>query len=171
MKSSRTEWIQRYVPGSKVDSNRVNSAATIAASFPKNVLAMYMQKKENANERGIEFNLPLDEFSKLQKRSHCAYTGQPFQRDDRELKRTFERIDPTKGYLHGNVIACSAAANQAKSGLDSFEQNPVIPDEMKVHLLERALARIKQNIKNRDYEPEYTVTTMGSFMLPRIVFK
>lgn len=72
----------------------------------------YCQLKESARSRDLEFSLVLKDIKKLLTKKTCYYTGIPFGVN--QLRRTIDRIDNTKGYISGNVVACTYAANQFK---------------------------------------------------------
>ncbi|QHZ60103.1 hypothetical protein PJKIFABJ_00167 [Pseudomonas phage PE09] len=83
-------------------------------------------KAENAKKRGIEFNLTHTGMKNLLGAKKCYYTGIPLTKStgkEDELKLsdfTIDRIDGTKGYVKGNVVACCHAANQMKGQLESL---------------------------------------------------
>lgn len=71
-------------------------------------------KKENAIRAGIEFDLI---WSDLQWPTHCPITGVEldyFNSKREDNSPTFDRIDPSKGYVRGNVAIISARANRIK---------------------------------------------------------
>ena len=67
---------------------------------------------------------------------NCQYTGKPFKNLE---DITFERVNPYLGYVKGNVLTVSRAANGSKSGLDAFSKGNLIPTPMKIKLLRKAL--------------------------------
>jgi hypothetical protein len=85
----------------------------------------YLRKIQSAKDRGITFKLSLLSFSNLMKAKRCAYThilltepvsvksGQ--KAPVRGTDRTLERIDNSKGYEKGNVIAVCHGANELKN--------------------------------------------------------
>lgn len=88
-------------------------------SFDLKVARKMKNKAANALERGIEFNLSFTAMKNLLKSKKCYYTGITLTHaEGRELKAsdlTIDRIDATKGYVHGNVVACCHAANNMKA--------------------------------------------------------
>lgn len=78
-------------------------------------------KAENAKKRGIEFDLSFQSMKNLMGAKRCFYTGIILTKStgkEAELKLsdfTIDRIDGTKGYVKGNVVACCHAANQMKN--------------------------------------------------------
>lgn len=83
-------------------------------------------KSENAKKRGIEFDLSITSMKNLLGSKRCFYTGIGLTKSsgkEAELKLsdfTIDRIDGTKGYVKGNVVACCHAANQMKNQFESL---------------------------------------------------
>lgn len=89
-------------------------------SFDLYVARKMQSKFNNARDRGIEFNLSFAAMRNLLRAKKCYYTGIPLTRAEKgaELRAsdlTIDRIDNTKGYVHGNVVACCHAANNMKA--------------------------------------------------------
>lgn len=75
---------------------------------------------------------------------NCAYTGKPFT----DLQNaTFERVNPERGYLKGNVLMVSKEANGHKAQLDCFIKTNIIPDAMKVKLMRKAIYQLEKRMK------------------------
>jgi hypothetical protein len=81
----------------------------------------------NADRRGLEFNLSFGDIKKILDTSTCYYSGVPLVIQDSTKPvangRTVDRIDNTKGYVKGNVVACAHAINQIKNKLLEDEDN------------------------------------------------
>ncbi len=85
----------------------------------------YLNKSRSSKDRGIQFTLSLLSFANLMRSKKCAYTGilltDPVKGKkgkgvvSRGTDRTIERLDNTKGYEKGNVIAVCYAANTLKN--------------------------------------------------------
>lgn len=78
----------------------------------------------SATKRNIEFSLTYTDVAKILRSKKCYYTGMPIQRYSgsttpvhRDNMLTVDRIDNTKGYIKGNVVACSHFANNLKEHL------------------------------------------------------
>lgn len=87
---------------------------------------------QSATKRGLEFNLTVSDVKRLLKRKTCYYTRVKFEYNLPQRRkgkhniaspyiRTIDRIDPTKGYVRGNVVACTWFINQVKNEL--FDSN------------------------------------------------
>ena len=76
-------------------------------------------KKSNADQRGIEFKLSFTAMKNLLSSKKCYYTGVPLTSEpDKANSLTIDRIDSSKGYVSGNVVACSKQFNQLKEVFD-----------------------------------------------------
>lgn len=94
----------------------------MTTAFDKRVARKFLSKMYDADKRGIEFSLSLRSVENLMRAEHCYYTGLKLtepQSEDRggqvATDRTIDRIDASKGYVRGNVVACCYAANQLKA--------------------------------------------------------
>lgn len=84
------------------------------------VARKFISKRDNALQRGLEFSLSLRGMGNLLRAKKCYYTGIPLTEPKagvplRASDRTIDRVDASKGYIAGNVVACCHAANHLKS--------------------------------------------------------
>lgn len=91
----------------------------------------YIDKHDNAKKNGHEFSLTFSEFKKVTSRKTCYYTSLPFNSENKEYRKTLDRIDNTKGYIPGNVVVCLNVVNNIKSALE----NPT--NQLTVHHLKK----------------------------------
>lgn len=70
----------------------------------------------SATSRNLEFGLTFDYVRKLLQYDTCYYTGVPFT-DEGAHARSFDRLDNDKGYINGNVVACTIDINGKKNNL------------------------------------------------------
>lgn len=75
---------------------------------------------QSAIDRNLEFNLKFESVKKLMSYSTCYYTDRKFESDG-NYSRSFDRIDTSKGYVEGNVVACTIDINGKKSNLSLDE--------------------------------------------------
>ncbi len=75
---------------------------------------------QSAQDRKLEFDLSFESVKKLLAYQTCYYTGKNFE-DDGLFARSFDRIDSAKGYVEGNVVACTVDINGKKSNLSLEE--------------------------------------------------
>jgi hypothetical protein len=72
----------------------------------------------SANSRLLRFDLSFSETKKLMTTKKCFFTGNPLnEKTNDPNKRSFDRIDNKKGYVNGNVVACSESFNKRKGNL------------------------------------------------------
>jgi hypothetical protein len=95
--------------------------------FDLKVANKLRRKAQDAKTRGIEFSLTFQSMKNLMKAKRCYYTGivltEPVGLQDGDTgrgasDRTIDRIDGSKGYVPGNVVACCNAANNIKAQLE-----------------------------------------------------
>lgn len=105
----------------------------------------YMKKLALSHQQGIEFDLRKSEFVELDNATHCHYTGVELTSiPQQDNSRTLERIDPTKGYIAGNVVACCLRMNKYKGRtLDSWVQSSV-DLELKIKMAEEMVRQLKE---------------------------
>jgi len=96
------------VPSETIDFDSVQSE-------DYRVAKKYLQIANSAATRGKEFSLTLADVRKLLRVKKCHYTGVVFGDGDNAM--TVDRIDSAKGYIKGNVVACTHWANQTKNSV------------------------------------------------------
>lgn len=74
----------------------------------------------SAQSRGLEFDLSFEYVKKLLEFTHCYYTGVAFT-EDGPGARSFDRVDNDRGYIIGNVVACTTDINGKKNNLSLAE--------------------------------------------------
>ena len=74
----------------------------------------------SAQNRNLEFNLTFECVKKLLEYTTCYYTNVPFTEDGPNA-RSFDRVDNEKGYVVGNVVACTVDINGKKNNLSIEE--------------------------------------------------
>ena len=79
----------------------------------------YSLLKQNANRRGKEFDLSLDEFKQF-----CLDTNYMELKGKSAKSASIDRIDHTKGYSIGNIQVLSLRDNSAKRWEDEKEDCP-----------------------------------------------
>jgi hypothetical protein len=70
----------------------------------------------SAQSRNLEFDLSFEYVRKLLEYTTCFYTNVPFT-EDGPHSRSFDRVDNDKGYVIGNVVACTTDINGKKNNL------------------------------------------------------
>ena len=75
---------------------------------------------QSAQDRKLQFNLSFEYVRRMLEYKTCYYTNKIFTEDGPNA-RSFDRIDSDKGYIEGQVVACTIDINGKKSNL-SFEE-------------------------------------------------
>jgi hypothetical protein len=84
------------------------------SAFDLRVAKKYVSLQQSAKKRGKDFDLSLTSLKNLLKAKKCYYTGVPLT----HATRSIDRVDNTKGYIKGNVVACHTNINQLKGNLE-----------------------------------------------------
>lgn len=74
----------------------------------------------SAQSRSLEFNLTFECVRKLLEYTTCFYTNVTFTEEGSNA-RSFDRVDNEKGYVVGNVVACTVDINGKKNNLSIDE--------------------------------------------------
>ena len=74
----------------------------------------------SAQSRNLEFNLTFECVKKLLEYTTCYYTNVTFTEEGSNA-RSFDRVDNEKGYVVGNVVACTVDINGKKNNLSIDE--------------------------------------------------
>ena len=75
---------------------------------------------QSAVDRKLDFNLSFDTVRRLMGYRTCYYTGREFESEG-PYSMSFDRVDSSKGYIEGNVVACTVDINGKKSNLSIDE--------------------------------------------------
>jgi len=75
---------------------------------------------QSASDRGLAFDLSFKTVKRLMSYKKCYYTNKEFK-EDGPFARSFDRVDSSKGYIEGNVVACTVDINGKKSNLSNEE--------------------------------------------------
>ena len=88
----------------------------------------YFHLYQSATRRKLDFDLKVADVKRLLKRKTCTYSGVVMvkRRHTNQVEElgqinealTFDRVNPEKGYIKGNVVSCSHASNQLKNSLE-----------------------------------------------------
>jgi len=75
---------------------------------------------QSASDRGLAYDLSFKTVKRLMSYKRCYYTNKEFK-EDGPFARSFDRVDSSKGYIEGNVVACTIDINGKKSNLSNEE--------------------------------------------------
>lgn len=81
----------------------------------KDLVNKYTSLMSSAKSRSIEFNLSLRKLKKLCQAKRDFWTGEPI------TDRSIDRVDPLKGYIDDNVVACNISTNSKRANLTPSE--------------------------------------------------
>jgi hypothetical protein len=96
---------------------------------------------QSAQDRKLEFDLSFKTVKQLLSYPTCYYTGKEFE-EDGMMARSFDRIDSDKGYVEGNVVACTVDINSKKSNL-TFEE---------IETLYFKLSQVKKDVQDEIFD-------------------
>lgn len=87
------------------------------------IMSKWNSLRGSAKSRGLEFDLSLTSVRNLLAAKKCFYTKEFFNSSKNSPKyKTIDRIDPNKGYVKGNVVACSKGFNELKSTFEHTDR-------------------------------------------------
>ena len=89
----------------------------VMTPFEEEVRAVskWQNMRTKCHDKPYEFELTVSQLKQLYRRKTCAYTGVKFvDEEGHPLHRSFDRVDSSKGYTHGNVVACTTRINSLK---------------------------------------------------------
>lgn len=113
------------------------------------LIEKWNNKRANAQRRGIKFDLTLQTMKNLMRAKKCFYTGmilteprpgQPLRATD----RTIDRVNCDLGYVSGNVVCCSHAANSLKA---QVEKGGVEAYKVGIKVFTKAAKRLEKEKK------------------------
>ena len=84
---------------------------------------MYICKRmvriiSSGESRGIDVNLTFAELKKILRARKCFFTGVDLDYEENSpTQLTVDRLDNDKGYVNGNIVACSKEFNEIKGNL------------------------------------------------------
>lgn len=107
----------------KAEVKPVKVVATINNQTDIQYAKRYVQKAKNASDLGHEFTLDFAQFKRLFNRKYCQLSGVKlvFSDDTSPYYPTLDRVNNSKGYIHGNVVCAASFVNQFKS----YIENPI----------------------------------------------
>lgn len=77
-----------------------------------------LQISESAKSRNLDFDLSLRTVKRLLNTKKCFYSGVELDNTtNSNFQLTFDRVDNNKGYVEGNLVACSKEFNEKKTNL------------------------------------------------------
>lgn len=155
LKSSKLSWMLEEYPLLAQGDSPTTEVPVITAEVvtPQNkpyevkLAEKYHNLYKSAARRGKAFNLTLKDVHKLLQATRCYFTEVNFIDGDAQYKRTIDRVDHTKGYVKGNVVACTLLANQLKASL--FER-PTSELGDNINFMYKVAAKVLERTNGKD---------------------
>lgn len=97
--------------------------------------------QQSATSRNLEYNLTFETTKRLMNYTRCYYTNVEFNETTNIL--SIDRVDPKKGYVEGNVVACTVEINSKKANLTIEE----------IHNLSEQIKKFEQLSKKEESKP------------------
>lgn len=95
----------------------------LAGTFENKIKRLLALAAHRAKKKGVEFSITAADFNPI---THCPLLGLPINfskrgRGTADNSPTIDRIDPSQGYVPGNVWVISSKANRMKSDATAEE--------------------------------------------------
>ena len=91
------------------------------------IAQFYIKKVQQCKDRGIVFDLSFMQVKNMLKAKRCQYTGLPLTPGTFSI----DRIDSSKGYVTGNVLACHKTFNAFKGTIENKTNSLTFDDVLK----------------------------------------
>ncbi len=119
-KTDGTENMNENIVDEKVDQVKEDIPVSNALVEKYKLHIRYSRLMKSAIDRNLDFNLDISDVKDLLDAKTCFYTGTEFVHGNDLFTMTVDRVQSNKGYVKGNVVACTQQANQLKNSL--YEQ-------------------------------------------------
>ena len=144
--------LMHRLSSSTVQPSHVEESETI--KFETLVAKRWLRTKHNAMNRGIKFDLTLDDMHRMSKTVICHYTGNTLTIGG-PCGFSIDRIDHNEGYTRKNTVVCQWWVNLIKSELFEAPSAPLkacSPDQIveTLHRL-RILTHPKQSLNYTEF--------------------
>ena len=117
--------------------------STVKSDF--SLCKSYCNKVQSSKDRGIDFELSLNNWKNLSEKKVSEYTGRVFD-NSKDNESSIERKFALDGYTESNTIVCTAKENSVKSNLDNFIHSNVFTDEEKIKILRHQVYKLQKRI-------------------------
>ena len=86
------------------------------------IIKKYQSIMSSALTRKLEFDISFAEFKRIYNQKKCFYTNKKLQHGGNG-NFSIDRVDNSKGYISGNIVACDTKFNSLKSNLSIEDIN------------------------------------------------
>ena len=98
--------------------------------------------QQSATSRNLEYNLTFETTKRLMSYTRCYYTNVEF--NDTTNIFSIDRVDPKKGYIEGNVVACTVEINSKKANLTIEEIHSLSAQLKKFWSSEKVVEKVEE---------------------------
>lgn len=98
--------------------------------------------QQSATSRNLEYNLTFETTKRLMSYTRCYYTNVEF--NDTTNIFSIDRVDPKKGYIEGNVVACTVEINSKKANLTIEEIHNLSSQLKKFWSFEKVVEKVEE---------------------------
>jgi len=98
--------------------------------------------QQSATSRNLEYNLTFETTKRLMSYTRCYYTNVEF--NDTTNIFSIDRVDPKKGYIEGNVVACTVEINSKKANLTIEEIHNLSSQLKKFWSSEKVVEKVEE---------------------------
>ena len=103
--------------------------------------------QQSATSRNLEYNLTFETTKRLMSYTRCYYTNVEF--NDTTNIFSIDRVDPKKGYVEGNVVACTVEINSKKANLTIEEIHNLSTQLKKFWTTEKVEEKVIEKVEEK----------------------
>ena len=103
--------------------------------------------QQSATSRNLEYNLTFETTKRLMNYTRCYYTNVEF--NDTTNIFSIDRVDPKKGYVEGNVVACTVEINSKKANLTIEEIHNLSTQLKKFWTIEKVEEKVIEKVEEK----------------------
>lgn len=103
--------------------------------------------QQSATSRNLEYNLTFETTKRLMSYTRCYYTNVEF--NDTTNIFSIDRVDPKKGYVEGNVVACTVEINSKKANLTIEEIHNLSTQLKKFWATEKVEEKVIEKVEEK----------------------
>ena len=103
--------------------------------------------QQSATSRNLEYNLTFETTKRLMSYTRCYYTNVEFNETN---IFSIDRVDPKRGYVEGNVVACTVEINSKKANLTIDEIHNLSTQLKKFFGPEKVVEKVEEKEVERE---------------------
>lgn len=119
-----------------------------SALTDRDIILKAADKYRTSSTRRIFCDLSIKDFINLFRKGNgtCFYSGEEFENFS---DMTLERLDPSIGYVKGNVVLVRGIYNNSKEPLDRYLKSDQVPDHVRIKIMQEAIKVCQRRIDKR----------------------